>query len=411
MNKINKEENYLKELDEISKKYSINESDLRMIKDVIKEEIPDAYIKNSKRINFCIKQKEYCGYLLNKIFDKLEELHLNKEEYNGRIVISGDEQDYKHKFTVSATTPQSVIDKYNNRFKESIKIIEEIINKLMITYKYFYSEAGKQIKGNQGENIVKKYFSMFSEKYPSRMNVVLPIEDEFAKTSELDSLIVTSKGILVCEIKNWGNENDSIYISEDDTWYINRNGKKEKQKNPFEQNIRHSIALEKYLKQNNITCKVIPVVIIADSRTDIKNNSHKAVLKSSAVYEYIENQPLPITINEAKQKEILQLLDKLDTEENEFACKDLISVSEEYENAIYKAFKLRETEYKLEQTLFDKCEEIIKAYNSNRTKLLIIIFIILGILCITGLIVFRGFVKFVIGLLLLGVVCGGLSSK
>lgn len=195
-----------------------------------------------------------------------------KKENSGKILVEGNERS-EHRLCGSGRTPQSIYDMYYGRSDKSPEIIESMMNQLVQYYHYFYHEAAKQIKGNQGEDMVRKYFSLFADKYPLRMNVILPIRDEFARTSELDSVIVTPKGILVCEIKNWGSEKEDIHIAGDDTWYICKNHKREKKKNPFEQNIRHAIALEKYLKARGITCRIIPVVVIADSKTTVVNES------------------------------------------------------------------------------------------------------------------------------------------
>lgn len=405
----NLEEKYLKEIDEIIKKYPVDESNIKMIQEICDLETPEIYIKKSEKVDFCNKQKECCKYLYHKLYDVLEEHELKAEQGNSKIIVEGNEQHYRHHLPASRMTPNSIYDKYDKRQNKSREMIEFLLNKLMSEFCYFYRENCNQIRGNQGEELVANYFSLFKKKYPSRMNVILPIKDEFANSSEIDSIIITPKGILVCEIKNWGNEKSPIYIHRDDSWYIRRSsGRKDKQKNPFEQNIRHVIALEKFLKQNGITCKIIPVVVIADSKVNIINDGNsKTVLKSSAVYEYIENQPLLDTIDEQLQKKILDLLDNLNIEENSFPCKDIISISDKYEDAIYKLLKLRKTECALEKELFEKCTKIIDKYNLNNPVLWIIIAIVCLVLAGILIFIFRGAIKFIIAVLILGLVCGG----
>ena len=308
----NLEEKYIKELEEIEKKYPVNYEDIKIIEEVCNLETPEIRIKNSEKVEFCNNQKECCKYLYHKIHDALDEYELKEWKDGTNFVIDGYENEYKHTLPPSTRTPDSIYNIYQNRQNQARNMLRTLMNKLNEEFTYFYHENSKQIKGNQGEELVEKYFSLFANKYPSRMNVILPIEDAFAKSSEIDSLIVTPKGILVCEIKNWGSEKDPVYIHRDDTWYVRKNGRKEKQKNPFEQNIRHVMALEEFLKQNGITCKLIPAVIIADNKVEVINDGNsKTILKSSAVYEYIENQPLPETIDKETQNKILNLLDNL----------------------------------------------------------------------------------------------------
>lgn len=406
-----REEQYLKELQEICERYAVDPPDLEKVRRACETELPITYIQNAEKAQLCLEQKEYCDFLFHKLFDELEEYHLNHGEDCGRITVDGEEEDWRHKLTPDTRTPRSIYEMYGHRSNESPRMIRALLNQLRDYSAFFAGEARGQIKGDQGEENVRKYFSMFAGKYPFRMNVVLPVKDEFARSSELDSVIVTSKGIFVCEIKNWGNEREDIYIERDDTWYVCGQHKREKKKNPFEQNIRHTFALEKYLEANGITCRLIPVVVIADSRTAIRNESGKTVLKASAVYEYIQNQLLPDTIDAQTQEKILGLLDHTGAGANAFPCKDFFAVSDVYEEAIDAVLRIRDVEYRQEQALFGQCESIIKKYDRTKTLVLLILFLLLGILAIAGIIAFRGVIKVLIGLALLGIVCGGLASK
>lgn len=404
-----REQRYLKQLQEIHEKYSVDPSDLEKVRRALEEELPNTYIKNTEKAELCQEQKEYCEFLFQKLFDELEEYHLCHDEDCGRITVEGEEtKDWHHRLDSCTGMPRSIYEMYDRRSNVSPRMVRELLNQLRDYSIFFSREAKGQIKGEQGEENVRKYFSMFAGKYPFRMNVVLPVKDEFARSSELDSVIVTPKGIFVCEIKNWGNEREDIYIGGDDTWYVCGQHRREKKKNPFEQNIRHTIALEKYLEANGITCRLIPVVVIADSRTTIRNESGKTVLKASAVYEYIQNQMLPTTIDTQTQKKILGLLDHTGAGENAFPCKDFFAVSDVYEEAIDAILRIRNVEYWQEKELFDQCQGIIKKHENIW---LLILFLLSGTLAIAGIIIFRGVIKLVIGILALGLVCGGLSSK
>lgn len=100
-------------------------------------------------------------------------------------------------------------------------------------------------------------------------------------------------------------------------------------------------------------------------------------------------------------------MDNLNIEENSFPCKDIISISDKYEDAIYKLLKLRKTECALEKELFEKCTKIIDKYNLNNPVLWIIIAIVCLVLAGILIFIFRGAIKFIIAVLILGLVCGG----
>lgn len=402
-------ETYIDETNAIKEKYNINQNDIDKIKELCQMNIPEIRIKNSERINFCIQQKELAELLLRKTISQLENYNLKIEAIEGRWILDADEEEYG-RLRRKNSIDESIYQSYDNRSKESKQMILNLIYKLYEIRNYFYGEAGKQIKGTNGENLVQKYFSMFSEKYPSRTNVLLPIEDEFAKSSELDSIIITPKGIFVCEIKNWGNEKESLYIAPDDSWYIVKNKKRERIKNPFEQNIRHVLALEKYLRQNGISCKLIPLVVIADNKTSVVNENRKPVIKSAAVYEYIENQPIAKTVDAEKQKQILALIDSLDVEENTFPCMDFSSVFEEFDEAINKAFTIREKEVKLEKELLEKCKEMVSRYEKRNYPIIIILSIIAIILA--SIFVIRHFkgIMILIGIGIIGSIYGWINQ-
>lgn len=166
-------------------------------------------------------------------------------------------------------------------------------------------------KGDYGEEYVDQTLELFHGKYKYAKNIKINHEDYKGKTSETDLYVMTSKGILVCEIKNKGNENCQFKISKDGQWSkYDRNGKFiEVMESPFAQNTRHCIATEMLLKANGIQdFKIIPVVIIANEKVRIDNDSDNSVIRISELYNFVEKLNYPEKYNEEYQQQILDLL-------------------------------------------------------------------------------------------------------
>lgn len=175
-----------------------------------------------------------------------------------------------------------------------------------------YNGAFKGLaKGDHGEEYVDQTLELFHGKYKYAKNIKINHEDYKGKTSETDLYVMTSKGILVCEIKNKGNENCQFKISKDGQWSkYDRNGKFiEVMESPFAQNTRHCIATEMMLKANGIQdFKIIPVVIIANEKVRIDNDSDNSVIRISELYNFVEKLNYPEKYNEEYQQKILDLL-------------------------------------------------------------------------------------------------------
>ena len=166
-------------------------------------------------------------------------------------------------------------------------------------------------KGDHGEEYVDQTLELFNGKYKYAKNIKINHDDYKGKTSETDLYVMTSKGILVCEIKNKGNENCQFKISKDGQWSkYDRNGEFiEVMESPFAQNTRHCIATEMLLKANGIQdFKIIPVVIIANEKVRIDNDSDNSVIRISELYNFVEKLNYPEKYNEEYQQKILDLL-------------------------------------------------------------------------------------------------------
>lgn len=288
----------------------------------------------------------------------------------------------------------------------SMPFLSKIYKNLLYDIDVLNSQVKIMAKGENGENIANKYFSLFSDKYPIRKNIIIPIEDAFAKSSEIDTYIVTPKGLFVCEIKNWGNENEKIIIENDGKWFKSSNKDKVAVSSPVEQNTRHCLATEKYLKINGIECKTIPIVVIANTKTILENHSCNTVLRVSDVYNYIENLNLPNILSEEDTKNILNILDSCECSEKKFLCYDFESQERYYDIYFNKAFEIFKCEMNIKRICANIAKEHVEMLVKRGKKIKIIACILFILLALIIVVKNITFIKFMIGLTILGFICG-----
>lgn len=75
-------------------------------------------------------------------------------------------------------------------------------------------------KGKSGEDYVSRILNQYRNKFFILENIVIPAYEEKGNTSETDVYIISSKGIFVCEVKNYGSSGQTLYIPEHGDWKI-----------------------------------------------------------------------------------------------------------------------------------------------------------------------------------------------
>ena len=194
----------------------------------------------------------------------------------------------------------------------------------MNVYHIAQAKAAGYKKGDVGEDYVEKELDLFKNKYKFVKNVVFDYQDSKGKTSETDLYVITKKGILVCEIKNKGNEKYIFEITKDGQWSkCDSKGKllEVMETSPFAQNTRHCLATEKILEDNGIKdYKIIPVVIIGNEMVRIDNSSNNIVIRTSELYNLIEGLNLEEKYDEEYQNRIIDIFNSNRVDgENAFA--------------------------------------------------------------------------------------------
>lgn len=183
-------------------------------------------------------------------------------------------------------------------------------------------------KGIAGEGYVNEQLRLYEGKYKILRNIVLKSADSQGNTSEVDAYIITDRGLIVAEIKNYGNENQRLHITNDGRWVIedvhNGNILRSIDHSPVEQNTRHCLAVERLLRQEfgeDCNVPVIPVIFIANNKVSISNESMSSVIRVSEFYTFVNSIQNTAAVSREMQEKIENLLNERDIGEQEFKVK------------------------------------------------------------------------------------------
>lgn len=179
-------------------------------------------------------------------------------------------------------------------------------------------------KGKTGEDYVSGVLNQYRNRFFILENVVIPAYEEKGKTSETDVYIITSKGIFVCEVKNYGSKGQTLYIPERGVWPLyNSSGHLLSEKpSAFEQNARHCNATRSFIKEHlGIEVPIIPVVIIANDVVDVRmeNPNSNIVIRANQIYELVSE--FQDVLSYDTQKKITETFEKHQLDANDFPVK------------------------------------------------------------------------------------------
>lgn len=230
---------------------------------------------------------------------------------------------------------------YNNLLSEAEKYIEnngidlptevylqEIYHSTAFCINYIDKDIAILQKGIHGEEFVNQQLQLYQGKYKILQNIVLDSADSMGQTSEVDIYIITDKGLVVGEIKNYGNENQRLHISSDGRWVIedvhSHNVLRRIDKSPVEQNTRHCLAVERLLKQEfgeECNIPIIPLIFIANNKVEVQNESKSDIIRVSEFYTFINSVTASEPISKEMQDKIEELLNRKNIGAQDFAVK------------------------------------------------------------------------------------------
>lgn len=219
---------------------------------------------------------------------------------------------------------------------------EEYLQRIYGWVNNILDETEKEIKilqkGIHGEEYVTEQLRLYEGKYKVVKNIVLDSVDSQGNTSEVDAYIITDKGLVVAEIKNFGNENQRLHITSDGRWVIedihNGNILKRIDKSPVEQNTRHCLAVERLLKETfgeDCNIPIIPVIFIANNKVAIQNESMSTILRVSEFYTFVNSIMGGVTVSKEMQEKIEKLLNDKNIGARDFGVKSRLKMMESLE--------------------------------------------------------------------------------
>ncbi|MFA7192545.1 MAG: nuclease-related domain-containing protein [Bacilli bacterium] len=176
-------------------------------------------------------------------------------------------------------------------------------------------------RGIEGERIAEKYLRKIlkDDEYLLK-NILLPLKNGYS--TEIDNILITRKGIFCLEIKNWvgrisGDEYSEYWIQKYDDPFLHD----KKRRNPYLQNEKHRIALEKKLDNQFDVFNIVLFIEIED-RSELYSPKTFALDEFIHYYRSLEDEKLTL-------EEVEEIRDKLDkfvaTEEELYEHKKQIS--------------------------------------------------------------------------------------
>lgn len=282
-----------------------NKTNINLIKEIKSEdlEIEYIYMDNDDKYNY-YKRKD-TENLLEKINEKTNIVYnLTNETINKNISKAFNNVDYKQ---INSSDEL-------NTLKELIKLSKMLV----INYNKIYNEYKMDMIGisigKQGEDLVNKNIEMYNHKLMNIRNTRFEIDGQSVET---DNLILSKNGIFSLEVKNLGATGKyDIRVDKDGKWNKIEKNKVLEMPNVTSQTYRHTALTEKlFIKELNklginkeIT--VHPLIVLANDKVLLDNQSDIKIIRTSNIYKEICNQ------NDNLSEELLQSLKQIILDNN-----------------------------------------------------------------------------------------------
>lgn len=176
-------------------------------------------------------------------------------------------------------------------------------------------------KGKTGEDNVSRVLRQYRDSFFSLENIVISAYQEKGNTAEIDACIISSKGIFICEVKNYGTSGQMLYMPEHGEWQLyNESGYFLANKpSAFVQNERQCNAARSFLKEHlGREVPIIPVVIIANNEVDVRmeNPQSNIVIRADQINDLVSS--FRDAIDYETQKNIVATFEKHQLDPNDF---------------------------------------------------------------------------------------------
>lgn len=142
----------------------------------------------------------------------------------------------------------------------------------------------QEFKGLLGESLTELLINSQIDIYKKVIrDIRIPTEN--GKTTQIDNLLITTKGIFVIENKNW---NAVIKNDSDGYWYEIANGKRiELNQNPVEQNRYHIKSLKRVLGKDNDNLFYSIIVLGYNAIKDLNIDEEQENVKIVYIYDLV----------------------------------------------------------------------------------------------------------------------------
>lgn len=160
-------------------------------------------------------------------------------------------------------------------------------------FNYINKEYSSAVIGLKGEKLVNSHIDI----HKNIINLSnINLKSDSGQQIQCDNILITTKGIFILEVKNYGTSNNySLCIDRDGRWLRKFGEELEPLSNAIEQNNRHVAILNEIINDSlgNTLDNFIDsknVVVIANNTIDIYNNSsNQIVLRPSEIYPYLQS--------------------------------------------------------------------------------------------------------------------------
>lgn len=280
------------------------------------EEIP---MKNEDAIAFLEKEREEIASRRDAMFDRIKQLPIEGQFRQDKSSMNIGRQSH-----VMNAEGANALLKQAEKYLENNGIdfpTEENLQRIHYQAGVVLNDIDKDIailqKGMAGEEYVNEQLRLYEGKYKVLQNIVLESVDSQGNTSEVDAYIITDRGLVVAEVKNYGNEKQRLHITNDGRWVMEDvySGSilRRIDHSPVEQNTRHCLAVERLLQQEfgeDCNIPVIPVIFIANNKVNINNESKSSVIRVSEFYTFINSIQNTASVSKEMQEKIENLLNE-----------------------------------------------------------------------------------------------------
>lgn len=280
------------------------------------QEIP---MKNEDAVGFLEKEREEIAFRKDAMFDRIKQLPIK-----GIYGLDKNSMEIGRQSRVLNAEGANALLQKAEKYLENKGIdfpTEENLQRLHYQSGVILNDIDKDIailrKGIAGEEYVNEQLRLYEGKYKVLQNIVLESVDSQGNTSEVDAYIITDRGLVVAEVKNYGNENQKLHITNDGRWVMEdvHSGSilRRIDHSPVEQNTRHCLAVERLLQQKfgeDCNIPVIPVIFIANNKVSINNESRSSVIRVSEFYTFINSVQNTASISKEMQGKIENLLNE-----------------------------------------------------------------------------------------------------